>query len=327
MDTLEPKKLALIRILQILKRYSDINHPLTQEDIANYLERDYKIILERKAISRNISLLKEAGFEIESSRSGCYLEEREFEDAELRMLIDGVLSSKHITAKHSKDLIEKLCDMSNIYFRSHIKNVYSVNDWSKTDNQALFYNIEIIDEAIEQGKRIKFDYNRYGTDKKLYRTSTHRVSPYQLILHNQRYYLMALNEMWHNMAYYRLDRITNMTISDKPLTPIHSVDGYESGINYKEISTALPYMYTDKPQEVEMIADIGVVDQIVDWFGNEVEIENLDEKRIKVKIKVSLLAMEYWAMQYLNVVEITKPLELRQKLKDNLDNAVKKYSL
>ena len=62
MDTMEPKKLALIRILQILKRYSDINHPLTQEDIANYLERDYKIILERKAISRNISLLKEAGF-------------------------------------------------------------------------------------------------------------------------------------------------------------------------------------------------------------------------------------------------------------------------
>lgn len=66
MDSLEPKKLALIRIWQILKDYSDDRHPLTQEHIANLLEQDYGIILERKAISRNISLLKEAGADIES---------------------------------------------------------------------------------------------------------------------------------------------------------------------------------------------------------------------------------------------------------------------
>ena len=75
--------------------------------------------------------------------------------------------------------------MSNKYFRSHVKNIYSVNDWSKTDNQALFYNIELIDDAIEHGKQIKFDYNKYGIDKKPHRTKTHRASPYQLILHNQ----------------------------------------------------------------------------------------------------------------------------------------------
>ena len=141
MECLEPKKLALIRILQIFKEYSDYDHPLLREDIAEHLDNDYGIILERKAISRNIGLLKEAGYEIEETKAGSYLEEREFEDSELRMLIDGVLSSKYITAKHSKNLIEKLCAMSNKYFRSHVKNIYSVNDWFKTDNQALFYNI------------------------------------------------------------------------------------------------------------------------------------------------------------------------------------------
>ena len=108
MESLEPKKLALLRILQIFEKYSDDKHPLKQEDIANHLERDYGIVLERKAVSRNISLLKEAGYEIVATRDGSYLAEREFEDSELRMLIDGVLSSKYITAKHSKDLIEKL---------------------------------------------------------------------------------------------------------------------------------------------------------------------------------------------------------------------------
>lgn len=149
MNSLEPKKLALIRIRQILEQYSDRKHPLTQEEIAVILEREFGIGIERKAVSRNLSLLKEAGVEIESGRDGSWISEREFEDAELHMLIDGVLSSRYITAKHSKDLIEKLCGLSNKYFRSHVKHIYSVNEWSKTDNQALFYNIEMIDEAIE----------------------------------------------------------------------------------------------------------------------------------------------------------------------------------
>lgn len=325
MDALEPKKLALIRILQILKKYSDFDHPLTQEEIAVHLERDYGIVIERKAISRNISLLKEAGYEIESNRNGSYLEEREFEDAELHMLIDGVLSSKHIPAKHSKDLIEKLCNMSNQYFRSHVKNIFSVNDWSKTDNQAMFYNIELVDDAIERGRQIEFDYNKYGLDKKLHRTTTHQASPYQLILHNQRYYLMALNERWHNIAYYRLDHITNMSVTDAALTPIRTLEGYENGIDYKTLSTALPYMYTDKPRPVELIADIGIVDQIIDWFGTDIHLQKLDEKRIKVTLKVSLLAMEFWALQYINSVEVTKPESLRQKIKENLSAAMQKY--
>lgn len=158
MESFEPKKLALIRIWQILKEYSDYDHPLTQEDISRHLENDYGIVIERKAISRNISLLKEAGIEIESRRAGSYLEHRDFEDSELHMLIDGVLNSKHITAKHSKDLIDRLCALSNKYFRASVKHIYSVNDWSKTGNPALFYNIELIDTAIEQGQQLHYDY-------------------------------------------------------------------------------------------------------------------------------------------------------------------------
>ena len=326
MECLEPKKLAIIRILQIFKKYSDYDHPLLQEDIAEHLEIDYGITLERKAISRNIGLLKEAGFEIESTKAGSYLEEREFEDSELRMLIDGVLSSKYITAKHSKDLIEKLCAMSNQYFRSHVKNIYSVNDWSKTDNQALFYNIELIDDAIERRLQIRFDYNKYGTDKKLHKSSTTRVTPYQLILHNQRYYLMSYNEHFENLTYYRVDRITNMTIvEDKAATPITNLKGFESGINYKVLASSLPYMYTDMVENVEFIAYKGITDQIVDWFGSDIRISELDEKHITVSLKASPNAMEHWAMQYINYVEITKPETLRERIKENLKAAEDKY--
>ena len=325
MDSLEPKKMALIRILQIFQKYSDYNHPLKQEDIANYLDSDYGISIERKAISRNISLLKEAGFEIESGHNGSYLEEREFTDAELRILIDGVLSSKHIASKYTKDLIDKLCSLSSKYFRSHVKHIHTVNDWEKTENRAVFYNIEIVDEAIEQKKQICFDYNKYGLDKKLHRTCTHRASPYQLILHNQRYYLMARNEYWKNMAYYRVDRITNMSLTEDKLVPITSVEGYENGINYKELSTALPYMYTDKPECVEFIAEEFIIDQIIDWFGKDISISKYGENKLKVSVKVCPMAMEHWAMQYAGFITVTSPQALVDKIKNRLKEASEKY--
>ena len=191
MSDFTPKKLSLIRILNILEKYSDEKHPLKQEQIAKYLSDIYGLELERKSIGSNLALLKDMGYEIVSDRHGSFLSERKFEDSEIRMLIDGILSSKYITAKHSKDLIEKLCSLSSIYFRSNVKHVYSVNDWSKTENCSVFYNIDLVSEAIETRRQIKFDYNKFGTDKKLHKTATHTVSPFQMILKNQRYFLMG----------------------------------------------------------------------------------------------------------------------------------------
>ena len=325
MNSLEPKKLALLRILQILEQYSDCDNPLKQEDIANYLDKDYGIVIERKAIGRNLSLLKEAGYDIASDRRGSFLAERTFDDSELRMLIDGVLASRHITAKHSKELIERLCSLSNKYFRSHVKNIWSVNEWSKTDNQALFYNIEIVDAAIEQGKQIAFCYNKYGADKKLHKTSDQRATPYQMILRNQRYYLIACNEKWKNLGHYRIDHITDIRLTDEPATPLRSLPGHANGIDYKEYATSLPYMFTDKLESIEFLADPGIIDQIVDWFGDNARIEQSGDK-LKVSVKVSPMAMEYWAMQYLNFVEILSPASLRERIATNLEAARGKYN-
>lgn len=323
---LESKKLALIRILQILEEKSDSNNALTQEDIANYLNKDYGIEIERKAIARNLSLLKEAGYDIESTRNGSYLASRDFEDSELRLLIDGVLSSRYINARHSKDLIEKLCRLSNERFKSNVKNIYSVNEWSKSKSVDLFYNIDVIDEAIEKNRQITFDYNKYGIDKKLYKSASHTVSPYQLILHNQRYFLMAYNEKWGNIGYYRMDRITNICLTDTSLTPLKSIKGYEAGIEYRKFSSSLPYMFADEVQNISFKAPEWMSDQIVDWFGFDFKVERANDGDCVFYINASPKAMEYWAMQYLNFVEVLKPQELREKIKTNIQSALNKYN-
>ena len=327
MDSLEPKKLALLRILQILHQYSDSEHPLKQETIAHYLDVDYGITLERKAVSRNLKLLKDADFEICFDKDGCYLLHRTFENAELRMLIDSVLCSKSIPAGYSKDLIDRLCTLSNQYFKANVKHVYTVDQWNKTDNRALFLNIDLIDEAIENHRQLRYTYNKYGIDKKLHRSSTQYVSPYQMILHNQTYYLMAFSSFWKNIVFHRIDRMTDMKITDRPATPINGLKGYENGIDYKEISSALPYMYTDKPERIDFISDMCITDQIVDWFGHDIVMTKDAEnpKKVRVRVKASPKAMKHWAMQYIDHVEITYPESLRKSIQKSLNEAIKKY--
>lgn len=326
MDSLEPKKLALIRILQILEHYTDCDHPLKHDEIVKKLETDYGVVVERKAIGRNISLLQEAGYAIETTKKGSYLASRLFEDSELRLLSDSVLASKHITAKHSKELIEKLASLSNKYFKSHIKNVYSVNDWNKSENVALFYNIEIIDEAITKNLQIKFTYNKYGADKKLHRSATHITSPYQMILHNQHYFLMAHNEKWQYVTYYRVDKITDIELLDSSATDIRTIERYKNGIDYKRFSSALPYMFSDEPEQVTFtFTKEWLIDHIVDWFGYNFNVEKKDDK-FYITLKVSLDAMEYWAMQYLNNVEIISPVTLRERIAENVKAANRKYN-
>jgi predicted DNA-binding transcriptional regulator YafY len=325
MDSLEPKKLALIRILQILQEHSDGDHLLTQDDIVDLLSKEYDLQVERKAVGRNLSLLKEAGFEVVTCRQGSYLDGRPFENAELRLLIDSVLGSKHISPAYTKELIEKLTGLSNKYFKSHIKNIYSINDWNKAQNADLFLNIELVDEAIESNTCVTFLYNKYGEDKKLHSTSKNVVSPYQMILHNQHYYLIAINHKWQSMRYYRMDKITDMQLSGESRVELRSVKGYENGINYKQISSCLPYMFTDMPEKVEFLADKNIIDQVIDWFGYDIEIKSNGDKFL-ITLTVSPNAMEYWAMQYLNFVEIVFPLHLRDRLKENLAKATDKYN-
>ncbi len=326
MGASEPKKLALLRIKDILEEHSDYDHPITQEEIVAKLKAQYGIDVDRKTVGRNLSLLKEAGVEIESKRGGSYIAERRFDDSELRLLIDGVLSSKHVTARQSKDLIERICELSNKYFKASVRYVHSVNEWSKTENQAVFYNIALVHTAIEEARKITFSYNKYGTDKKLHRSSTQTVSPYLMLLHNQRYYLRGYNDRYQTIQNYRLDRITNMEILDEKAFPLKKVPGNERGIDYKLLGSAYPYMFSDEPERIDFTADKIIVDQVIDWFGKDITIsETADEGKVSISLTASPMAMKYWALQYINGVEIIRPEKLRSEIIADLEKGLGKY--
>ena len=88
----------------------------------------------------------------------------------------------------------------------------------------------------------------------------------------------------------------------------------------------MPYLYTDEPERVTFVADKFVVDQIFDWFGESVMMREIDKDSVMVEVKVSPIAMEYWALQFSKFVEVKSPEHLRNKVKDALENAVSKYN-
>lgn len=89
----------------------------------------------------------------------------------------------------------------------------------------------------------------------------------------------------------------------------------------------MPYMYTDRPENIDFIADAGIVDQIIDWFGSDIRIAKTDEKsKVRIGVKASPNAMVHWAMQYMDHVEVVSPESLRNRLKEALENGLKKYT-
>ena len=108
MDNYEPKKLLILRILEILTEYSDSNHKLRQLEIISLLKALYGIECERKAVARNIEFLQQAGYEVVTDKDGSYLAEKKYEIGELRLLIDSVLANRNVCKLHTRQLIEKL---------------------------------------------------------------------------------------------------------------------------------------------------------------------------------------------------------------------------
>ena len=187
------KKMLNMLILEILKDYTDANHLLTQQEIIDLLRVNYSMECDRRSIRNNIQSLKDMGYDISTQR-GCYLAEREFEDAELRMLIDSVLFSRNLSGAQAKRLIEKLESFGNRYFRAKVSHVSNLPELFHSDNKQVMLALDVLNDAIEEKRKVSFVYNSYGTDFKLHpkREEPYIVNPYQMVANNGRYYLIRI---------------------------------------------------------------------------------------------------------------------------------------
>ena len=328
MQASEPKKLALLYLYRILEEESDEAHPKTQEALAVLLAERYGILLERKAISRNLLLLREAGYDIVHTAGGYYLGERAFEPGELRLLIDSVLFSRHINPTQSRALADKLASLGGRHFPSHRNHMAATlsGEYTKNAQSQLFFAIEVADEAIEAGERIFFVYNKYGPDKKLHKSSEHTVSPYRMILQNQHYYLMGYTDTYEKLSFFRMDKMSSVRRVHTPAVPLRTLPGYEGGLDDRELVASLPYMVAERPVPVTFTSPAWLIDQVVDWFGKSADIKKGEGELYRITVRTSPGAMEYWALQYARHIRILSPPALRSRVAEVLGAAAEDYA-
>lgn len=341
MYTAQPKNMLIMNILEILKKHSDENHRLNQKEIIDLLDSEYDMKVDRKAIKRNLMNLLDFGYELEYTEtirtnkkgeqealySDWYLV-RDFTDAELRLLIDSLLFSKHIPYSQCKELIEKLEGLSNKYFKAKVKHIRNLPE-KMPNNKQIFYVIEILDEAISKGKKVEFCYNDFGTDKKLHprmssngKPRRYVINPYQMAATNGRYYLIANYDKYDNISHYRVDRISDIVILDEP---VKKQKDLSETIHLPKHMAEHIYMFSGESARVSMRIEKFLVGDVIDWFGKDIIFHNETETSVDVSVAVNLEAMRYWAMQYANHVEVLRPEKLREEIKKDLLAAVGKY--
>ena len=320
------KKMLNMLILEILREHTDENHSLTQQEIIKLLDQNYGMECDRRSVKSNIMSLKELGYDI-SMEHGNRLISREFDDAELRILIDSVLFSKSISTRQAKSLIDKIRKMSSKYFNAKVSHVSNCPELHRTINKQAMYSLDTINDAIAEKKKISFVYNSIGTDFKLHPRKDHDyiVNPYQIVANNGRFYLIGNYNKYDNISHYRIDRMTNVRMLEEKIKPMKDVSEVSKGLNLPKHMAEHIYMFSGESVEVTMLADKGLMDELVDWFGTDFWITEETNDKIKIHVTVNPSAMKYWALQYGPYVEVLKPTELREAITDSVKLMYKKY--
>ena len=320
------KKMLNMLILDILKEYSDEKHRLTQQEIIRLLKANYAMECDRRSVKNNVESLKEMGYEI-SMEDGYYLMEREFDDAELRMLIDSVLFSKSLTQKQAKTLIDKLCAQGNRYFSAKVAHVSNLPQLQHGDNK-LMYALDKLNDAIAEKKKVSFIYNSYGKDFKLHpkREKVYVVSPYEIVANNGRFYLICNSEHHDHVAHYRLDKMTGVEILEEKVRPKKEIKEFANGYSLPKHMAEHIYMFSGESVQVRLLVPDGWMNELIDWFGKEFRIQpSSKEGMMEVIMQCNEKAMCYWALQYGQFVEVLEPMELRNEVRKAVSEMYEKY--
>ena len=206
-----PKGLVDICILDII-REATRNDPVTQEQIRERLKDDYGIEIDRKSMRRHLSSLVEGikGIEYTEKRRSMrgkdssmltdfwfdykkQLDDQEFSDIELRALIYTVIFAKHIPVTYKRGIVKKLGLLASDDLRKTMCNYIFQNDNTESDFNELFLSMEIVLEALDEKKKIMFDYTHYVVDQKKPQAMEQRytVSPLGIGVRDDDFYLIA----------------------------------------------------------------------------------------------------------------------------------------
>ena len=333
----QSKRFTRFRVFEILNDFTNGDRHLKHTEIQEKLSSIYDIHIERKNVREcidDINYLGDPyGIYVNSEKGdGAFLFLRVFEKSEIGFLIDAVFSSKSINQKQAQELTNKLQRFLSKEDRKSFYYVSKSGEITRTDNKLVFYNLDIILDAIAKGKKIKFKYNRYYLDSLKNEKMKNRklvASPYYLVNNQGKYYLVCNNNYFNDIANYRIERMSDIEILDEEVKPIKSLEGCENGLDIAKYANENIYMFSNKAINAKIKIDNEYsISYVQDWFGENANIyQDKHDNKIYANIHGNEQALIYWCLQYGESIELIEPVSTREKIKVIIDNMKKKYVL
>lgn len=319
------QKLKIFYILDYLEKNSHQDHLVRASELISMLDRQHNISCDRKTVYSDIAALQEYGVDIVSipgKNGGYYIASRNFELPELKLLIDAVQSSRYLTEKKSRELIEKLCRECNEQDAKLMKRTVLVSGRVKSMNETIYYSVDAIQEAIAQNWQISFRYFDWDFGgKRKYREKPYTASPYGLCQDNENCYLLALSER-HGVTSYRVDRMSDIQLTNDARTPCPELTGKA----LTDHANRLFQMYSGDAVAVKMRFHKSLLNVVIDRFGKDTMLIPDGDEYFNFTVSVAVSPMFLsWIIGFGSKAKILYPQSVADACKQLCAEAMSQY--
>ena len=322
---MEEKKKITLYILQLLKEYSDENHPLSTNTIIELMQTKYNMSIERRTVYRTVDTLNELGYTIRTWKetgSGYYLTNREFDEGEVILLCNAIHSSNFLSDKQSSELVNKILKTQSRYqSKLYVDSVYRHNI-KKTSGDSLIKALKVISYAISENKCISFSYTHYNSKKQKVSTdtSTRILEPRYIVYNEEKPYLVATIPNTVNIRHYRIDRMDKVKIYNQKMSSLsNKKDAYEYAKNKY-------FMFSDEEIPVKFHCSKNSLDIVIDFFGTNIMlIEDEEKNGYYFTVTGSKKGLRLFAQRNIDCIDIVSPESLKEEMRTILETALQKY--
>lgn len=306
-------------LMKIMQAKTDDDHSLTMPQIMEELEK-YEVTAERKSIYTDFQdMTDKFGIEIIKEQIGretfYHVGSREFELAEVKLIVDAIQSSKFITQSKSKELIKKMKSFVSEYQAGQIQRQVFINDRVKTMNESVYYNVDYIHTAIANNKKITFKYYKWDISKKLVERHdgfVFSVSPWALSWDDENYYLVAFDDQDQIIKHYRVDKMKSIHISDDRREGEELFKNFDMG----EYSKATFGMYSGKKTKVKIEFPNDMCGVFLDRFGKDITFHPIDSTHSELHVDVAVSPQFFgWIFSLGKEVRVTGPDEVVDQIR------------
>lgn len=365
MSTSLTKNFLPLCILAVLRNHAsegDIHNEqgesfLTQTQIQHFVEKDFDMKTQRKAIGKNLENLFNAGnmdqslgFQLEflgrerrkkskaASSDGLddesqilhvgwrVVEDAGFETSEIRMLIDSVIASSVIPQSQIKQLVQRLAALAP---ETIVVPSVEREGHTRAVNNQFFLNVEILNEAILRHKTTRFFLGTFGKDGKIHKKRIdgtireYEATPIQLLISNGHYYVLVVFPKSEEIYKFRIDLLLDIEITEDLDIDANSERPSVDILKYRSHHS---YMMSGKVTKIVLRIQKTSLHTLYEQFGPRLYFFNEDENTIEVEFQSDPDSVFFWALQYCQSVEVLSPQKLRDDLRRTGRSIVKKYS-